>query len=239
MNLAEYPLFSGLSEQAVNELASTGKVRNLAKGETLFSHGEPVKNFYIVASGILKLYRINVDGKSKIIEILKAGQTICENEIMDSCKCHRMSAEAVEDVKIFEFPVNWLKESVKKHPDFALNLLSLIANKMYLAEIEMEHQATMSAPQLVACFLQRIAVLHDFDPKSFELPYSKTLIASRLGMEGETFSRTLAKLKDHGILVSGSHVAINDLDKIEQYLCDFCSIADDCSTHKAIAKKLS
>lgn len=76
-----------------------------------------------------------------------------------------------------------------------------MAERAHIAEVEAEHQATMSAAQLVACFMQRLCVLYNFDPKGFDLPYSKTLIASRLGMELETFSRTLAKLKEHGIAV--------------------------------------
>lgn len=105
-------------------------------------------------------------------------------------------------------------------------------------EVEAEHQATMSAAQLVACFMQRLCVLHNFNPKSFELPYSKTLIASLLGMELETFSRTLGKLKEHGITVNGNKVAITDLARVEQYVCGFCSISGDCATHQALEKKL-
>jgi CRP-like cAMP-binding protein len=95
----------------------------------------------------------------------------------------------------------------------------------------------MSAAQLVACFMQRLCVLYDFNPESFDLPYSKTLIASRLGMELETFSRTLNKLKEHGISVNGNRVMITDLARISEYVCSFCSIADDCATHQAMEKK--
>src|SRR5471030_2400757 len=97
----------------------------------------------------------------------------------------------------------------------------------------------MSAAQLVACFMQRLCVLYDFNPAGFDLPYSKTLIASRLGMELETFSRTVAKLKEHGITVEGTHVEIHDLGRVEQYVCGFCSIAEDCPTHQAMEKKAS
>ena len=107
-----------------------------------------------------------------------------------------------------------------------------------MAEVEAEHQATMSAAQLVACFLQRLCVLYDYDPKGFDLPYSKTLIASRLGMELETFSRTVAKLKDHGIAVKGTHVSITDLKRIEEYVCGFCSVSEDCTAHQAMEKKM-
>ena len=230
-------LFSSLSDGEKDALLAGGKVRQLAKGQALFHHGDPVTHFYIVQKGQIQLFRDSADGHEKTLNIVKSGQTLCEGEILDSCRTHRTNAVAIDEAQLLEFPVAWLKESAKSYGAFALNLLSLISQQTHLAEVEAEHQATMSAAQLVACFMQRMCVLYDFDPKGFELPYSKTLIASRLGMELETFSRTLAKLKEQGISVTGTRVAIHDLGRIEQYVCGFCSIADDCTTHQALEKK--
>lgn len=232
------PLFSGVTEQDKDALIKGGRIRQCRRGQMLFAHGEPVTHFYIIVSGTVQLFRENPDGHEKTIDVLKAGQTICESEIMDSCRHHRVNVLTVDDAVIMEFPVTWLKDAAKKYSAFALNLLSLIAGQAHMAEVEAEHQATMSATQLVACFLQRLCVLYDFDPTSFDLPYSKTLIASRLGMELETFSRTLAKLKEHGITVEGTHVNIHDLKRIEHYVCGFCSIAEDCPTHQAMERKI-
>jgi len=233
------PLFSGLTEQDKAALLAGGCIRQCKRGQLLFRHGDPVTHFYIVVSGTVQLFRENPDGHEKTIDVLKAGQTMCESEIMGSCRHHRVNAIAVDDAAMMEFPVAWLKETAKKYSTFALNLLSLIAQQVHLAEVEAEHQATMSATQLVGCFLQRLCMLYDFSPKGFDLPYSKTLIASWLGMELETFSRTVAKLKDHGITMQGTHVVIHDLKRIEQYVCGFCSIAEDCPTHQAMEKKAS
>ena len=230
-------LFSGLTEPEKDTLLKNGRPRNFSRGDMLFFHGEPVTHFYLILAGNVQVFRENQDGDEKTVHVLKAGHTICESEILDACKNHRAHAKAVSDVQVLEFPLSWLKESARQNTVFALNLLSLIAAQAHMAEIEAEHQATMSAPQLVACFLQRLCMLHDFDPKGFELPYSKTLIASRLGMELETFSRTIGKLKEHGITVEGMQVKITDLSRIEHYVCGMCTVSEDCATHKALEKK--
>lgn len=232
------PLFSGLTEQDKQALLAGGRIRQVPRGQMLFAQGDPVTHFYIVVSGTMQLFRATPDGHEKTIDVVKSLQTMCESEVMDSCHGHRVNAVAVDDAALMEFPVAWLKETAKKYSAFALNLLSLIAQQAHMAEVEAEHQATMSAAQLVACFLQRLCVLYDFDPKGFELPYSKTLIASRLGIELETFSRTVAKLKDHGISMQGTRVAITDLRRIEDYVCGFCSISGECATHQAMEKKV-
>jgi len=231
-NTKTLPLFSGLPEQDKDALLKHGQIRQCSRGHMLFAHGEPITHFFIIVSGTFQLFRTNADGHEKTIAIAKAGQTMCEGEIMDACLNHRVNAVPVEDSAIMAFPAAWLKETAKKYPTVALNLLSQIAQQAHTAEVEAEHQATMSAAQLVACFMQRLCVLYDFNHKGFDLPYSKSLIASRLGMELETFSRTLAKLKDHGITVDGSHVMINDLERIESYVCGVCSVAGECQTHQ-------
>jgi len=237
--LRSIPLLTGLSEAEKDALLEGGHLRQYSRGQMIFGHGEPVTHFYVVVRGTVQLFRENSDGHEKTIDVLKDGQTMCESEIMDSCRSHRVNAVPVEDTTLLEFPVGWLKSTAQRHSNFALNLLSLIAAQAHMAEVEAEHQATMSAAQLVACFLQRLCVLYDFDPHGFELPYSKTLIASRLGMELETFSRAVAKLREHGIALKGTHVAIHDLSRIEQYACGFCSIAEDCTTHQAMERKVS
>lgn len=236
-SVRKLPLFSDLGEGEKDTLLAGAKLRELSRGDTLFHYGDPVTHFYVICQGQIQLFRATGDGHEKTLDILKSGQTLCEAEIMDSCRTHRANAMAVEKAVIIEFPVGWLKDAAKKHGAFALNLLSLISQQAHMAEIEAEHQATMSAAQLVAWFLQRLCVLYDFDPKGFELPYSKTLIASRLGMELETFSRTLGKLRDQGIVVTGTQVSITDLTQLGEYVCSICSVADDCATHDVIGKK--
>lgn len=231
------PLFSGLAEKEKDALLKEGKLRQHDRGQALFFHGDPVTHFYIIAHGDVQIYRENMDGKEKTIAILNAGHTIGESDILDACLHHRVNALSITDVTVMEFDVAWLKDAARKHSVFALNLLALVSEHAHMAQIEAEHQATMSASQLVACFIQRLCILYGFNPTGFELPYSKTLIASRLGMELETFSRALAKLKSYGIQVTGTHVSITDFESVEQFVCGFCSIANDCQAHQAMTKK--
>lgn len=230
-------IFKGLSLDEKNDLLKDGKIRYLNKKEFLFRHGDPLLNFYIVCFGSIQLFRNNADGGEKTSNILTARDIICGEKIHQPCGRHQFNAVAVGDAVVIEFPKIWLKESAKKYSEFALNLVAEISNQASMAELEAEHQAAMSATQLVACFLQKLCLIHDFDPRGFELPYSKKLIASRLGMELETFSRTLPKLKECRIDVLGSHVAISGSGAIEENVCSHCSIEEDCHIHESFKKK--
>lgn len=230
-------LLAGLSEQEKSALLEDAKLRELPRKAILFAHGEPVQHFYMILEGTIHLYRTTPDGNHKTTNILRAGQTLCEAEILDACKNHRVNAIALENTTLLEFTVQWLKSNAKNHSNFALNLLSSISHQLHLAEIEAEQQATMSAMQLIACFLRRTCVLYGFDPKGFDLPYSKTLIASRLGIKLETFSRKIKELRDFGINVTGSRVSITDLKSVQKHVCSFCSVSEECAIHPAAQRR--
>jgi len=215
----DLPLFADIPYLERVALLQSGSLRRCPQGQMLFVHNDPVTHFYVILSGTMQLFRETLGGHEKTVDILKAGQTMCESEIMDSsCHAHRVNCVAVDNAVLMEFPAAWLKQAVRTNSALALNLLSSISQQAHLSEVEAEQQASMSAAQLVASFLQRLCVTYDFDPKGFVLPYNKSLIASRLGMALETFSRTLAKLKEHGVTVDGTHVVIDDLKHIDQYV---------------------
>lgn len=232
------PLFSGLTDQEKDVLLAGGRTHAYSKGEHLFLHGDELKNFYIICNGTVRIYRSNADGHETTTDVAISGKTMCKTEVFQASRLHTVSAVAVDDVVVMEFPVSWLKDAVKNNSTLALNVISALSRYAFMVEVEAEHQATMSATQLVACFLQRLCILHGFDPHGFDLPYSKSLIASRLGMELETFSRTLPKLKGNGISVEGSRVSIYDLDAIDEYVCGSCSVMEDCPTHQTLDKMM-
>ncbi len=227
-------LFSDLSIKERDELLSLGRVCKLDKGQNIYIYGQEITDFYIICSGTVRLFREDSKGHEKTIDILTSGQTLCDREFFDGLKNHNANCQVVNDTIVMKFPIMWLRESAQKYNAFALNLLSFIAKIANRAEIDAEHQATMSSAQLVACFLKRICVLYNLNPSEFTLPYSKGLIASRLGMEIETFSRTLSLLKDKGVFVSGTIVKFKDLAAIEAYVCSNCSVAEDCATNKTL-----
>ncbi len=231
-------LFAGLSDEEKNILIQGGRVAHYESGEVIFHYDDPVATFRIICDGAVQMFRETPDGHEMTSDVLIAGDTIGESEILQTQSFHRFNAMAIKNTTVMEFPIAWLKESAKKYHAIALNLLAVLARRTHIASVEAEHKTTMSAAQQVACFLERLCVLHDFDPKGFELPYSKTLIASRLGMELETFSRALAKLREQGIDVKGMRVSFSNLARLEDFVCANCSIAGRCSEHEMLRQRL-
>lgn len=230
-------IFRGLSEEEKNSLLRDGKLRHFNKKEFLFHHGDKLMSLFIICSGTVKISRSSSEGKEKTLNVLTAQNIICDSRIYESKTVHQYNAVSVTDVVLLEFSKDWLRENVKSKGEFALNLLLELSLQNQRIELEAEHKASMSVAQSLACFLQELCLAFKLDPKGFELPYSKKLIASRLGIENETLSRALPKLESYGIKVEGSHVIINSFEMIEDKVCSSCSIEGDCSIHENLKRQ--
>lgn len=236
--LRDLPLFTGLPERERDSLIRGGKTHRYEKGQNIFRYGDPIRSFYIVCEGAVQLFRETPDGHEMTSEVLIAGDAIGETEILQLSPTHQFNALAIKNTTLVEFPVSWLKDNIQDNGALALNMLGMLSRRAHVATVEAEHKATMTAAQQVACFLERLCILHDFDPHGFDLPYSKTLIASRLGMELETFSRALSKIRDHGVSVQGNQVSFNNIDEMEAFVCSDCSIAGNCGEHEQLRQRL-
>lgn len=230
------PLFHDISDRERDELIKAGKARHFAKGDLLFMHGDPLGSFYIVTDGAIRQFRETPDGKEITVGLAVRGDVVGGSHIFESFKSYQWSAVAAENTTVLEYPIFWFKERIKTHGALALNMLAALSQDTHRAAIDAEHLITFTAAQRVACFLLRLCALYHFNPQAFELPYSKTTIASKLGMELETFSRTLQKLKEVGVEVKGAQVAIRDLHALECFMCGHCSVSEDCATMEALQR---
>jgi len=237
-SLRQLPIFDGLTEEEKDDFLSQGRPKTCPRGSYLFTQGESVKSFYILQEGVVRLFRTTPGGDEITSDILIRNDTICERKVFRYNTLHPDYALCVEDSTLLEFPAIWLRDFARKNAVFSLNMLSLLSRRSLLKDIESEHQSTMSTSQIVACFLHWMCSTHNFDPKHFELPYNKSLIASRLGMKQETFSRTLPKLRENGVDIQGTQVSFKSYHDTDAYTCGNCSFMDDCHARKMMQKAL-
>jgi len=233
--LKALPIFADFGGENLAILTSNSRVRQYPSGHYLYMHGDDIKNFKIVCRGTIQVFRETPDGHEVTSDILIAGDCINADEIIARHTAHMTNARVVDDAMVLEISISWMRLHLKDFDQLAPRLLQGLSERLRESQKEAVHRSTMSATQIVACYLQGLCVLYDFDPQGFDLPYSKTLIASRLHMEPATFSRTLQKLKGVGISVTGNHVAFTNLHKAGHFVCDECSVSAECPTHQALA----
>lgn len=234
--IKSFALFSEFSEREIQQIAANASWRKCPRGHLLYAQGDHILHFHLVISGMLQLFRETPCGRELTSVIPITGDTLCATQIASSSLLQPVNARALEDTTLISIPMPWVREHLIKHSHFSSKILMHVSDHLSASQIEKEQQATMNASQIVACYLQHLCVLHRFNPKDFVLPYKKTLIASRLNMQQETFSRALKRLYEYGIKVIGKRVSFTDLAITQDFVCGSCSVSEDCHARKQIQK---
>lgn len=216
-------LFKDADEDLIQRLSARAHSNTYKKGKVLFIHGDKAELFYIINHGWVKLFRETLDGKQAVINILSTGEIFGENFIFGN-GLYPYSAEIVESGTIISLPLSELKEEIENNKSLAIKLLQSMTTHRQKQELELEHRSTQNTAQRIGCFLLRLAPKNTNKCPIINLPYDKMLLASRLGMQPETFSRALSKLRQNtDIRIDGSSIQIDDLNKLSQYICSSCS----------------
>ncbi|TNE62543.1 MAG: Crp/Fnr family transcriptional regulator [Alphaproteobacteria bacterium] len=221
--LVRHALFAGIDAATVDQFAQAGQLQDYSKGDTLFLQDDDAEWFYIIVSGWVKLFRETMDGHEAVIDILTSGQSFGETAILEDGR-HSCGATAVEKVQLLRLPAPMLKRSISENNRMALAMLHTLSQHRRRQTREIESLTLQNASQRIGCFLLRLCTIDMAEPIELKLPYDKSLIAARLGMKSETFSRALNKLRDEtDIKVEGSLVTIPRLEVMSSFSCSACS----------------
>lgn len=217
--LQAQPLFSGLTFDSVAQLLGDAVVRVHPKRKIVFDQGDPVTHFFIVLSGWVKLFRLRPDGTEVVMEVFGPGESFAEGA-MHMSGGYPASAEMIEDGRLLEVPTDAFRDRLRQDPDLALSMLASMAVRLKGFVNRIEKIKSQSASQRVADFLLKFSPLPDPGAPGVvvKLPYDKQLIANRLGMKPETFSRALSALKKEGVVVDGAEARIEDLPALRRFI---------------------
>ena len=72
-SLRAIPMFSGVSEDALESIASLLIERGFPKNKTIVEEGAPGNYMYIIVEGRVKVTKLSGDGREKILELLDVG----------------------------------------------------------------------------------------------------------------------------------------------------------------------
>jgi CRP-like cAMP-binding protein len=174
-------------------------LRRVEAKELLFVEGDPVSHVYRVETGAIALYRVLADGRRQVVGFAYPGDIIglgVEGE-------HVMNAQAVKPTRLRCLPMGALRQAVAKEPMLGFKLYQALSRELAAARDLMFTTGQRSAMERVASFLvslSRRGERNGKDPKSFELPMSRTDIGDFLGLTIETVSRTFSKFKTMNLI---------------------------------------
>ena len=207
-------MFQNLRADALADLAARSIEHKLKQGQILFTSHQAADGLYIVLSGAVRAFRVNVDGREQTIHVEHAGGMLAEVTVFDGGP-YPSTAVAEEDSVVLFLAKEDIRRFLLQHPEAALSALAMMAKKLRSVASLAEQLALKDVTQRLATLLleeaQRTSKQLQ-DGISFSLPLSHTQLASRLGTVREVITRGLQKLTQQGIVeVRGHRIVVLDV----------------------------
>lgn len=211
-------LFGRLPAETFQAQFAHRPVQAMEKDTTLFEWGEPAHRCFIVLKGMVKLFRKRETGESAVLSIRGPGSALMLAEGLTGQACSA-SAVAVSPGRIMALDVDDLRRRMGGDHRLSMALLAAAASDLRSLVAHVEELKAMTGPARVASMILNLSEARA-GAQQVTLPYEKRLIAGRLGMTPESFSRAMKHLKPLGVSVSREKLVIEDLGRLRGFLAE-------------------
>lgn len=227
--LAAAPLFAGLGDDELARIASHAVPITLRKGASLFGIGDMPRGFYVTMTGQVKVSFVSPRGDEKVVDLFGPGQSFGE-AIAFLSRPAPVNAQAVASSTVLLIPVGPVLDEIVRDGHYAARVIAGMCRRIHALTMELESHLMHSGTQRVAAYLLSEAGKGgdgvDFDDRAsgtidqeIRLPAAKGVVASRLGMTQEHFSRILGELgRQELIEVQGRGVRVLDARRLRAYV---------------------
>ncbi len=210
--MQELSLFQGVPAEKLKALAERALYRTCKAGETIIGETDPVRAFYVVVRGQVKLYKISAEGKEQTLNLLGPGDPF------GMCTAFAVApfpanVQAIGESAILLIPGPVMEAVAMQEPRLLVNVIRILSDRLKEAMTLIESLALKEIPQRIASFLVH-ALREGGNGKTadlLELTVTQRELAKILGATPEALSRALRRMSDTGVLaVDGRSIRILD-----------------------------
>jgi len=212
--LKRLPLFADLSSEQLDMVAAATTELHVPRGQVIFKRGDPCHGFHTVIYGNVKLCFVSSQGDEKVIELVGAGQSFGE-ALMFMDRDYIVQAETLADCMLLHIGKAAIYNEIERNPSFSRRMLAGMSRRLHGLISDVEALSLRSGSQRIVGYL-----LKDEPEEGGEitLAVSKKMIASRLNLTPEYFSRVLHDMADRGMVnVAGRTIRILDIERLRAY----------------------
>ncbi len=216
--LEELPLLKGLDSETIMRLARGAAEVTLPSGSTVFRQGDTPTALKIIVAGQVKLSIQTARGDERIIELIGPGQAIGAVAVLLGER-HALTAETIADSVLVPLCRSVLLEELERNPHFACRMLREVCRRLQQRTRDFESCMVLNGAQRVTGFLlSQIPDGNNGKSVAVTLPAKKGIIASRLNLTHEHFSRILHEIQAAGLIeVRGREIHMIDVRRLRAF----------------------
>lgn len=213
-------LFHGSSAEELAWIAKRAVEQHLQSGEMLFFSGDEARGLFVVASGRIRAFQQNAEGREQVMHVDSAGATIGDVPVFDDGP-YPASAIAEADTEVLFIDKRDIRQFCMEHPSFALRALKLMSERVRrhakLVKVLSFHEVGQRLALLLLAEAQQVNP-GTSGRMTFRLTLSNHEIATRIGTVRDVVSRALTRLQSDGLVSMKSRdVTVPDLRALKRY----------------------
>ena len=221
--LGRLPLFAAVDVESLDRIAGSVTEHRLARGEVLFRQNSPCTGFYLVAHGQIKLAVTAPNGNEKVLELIPAHMSFGE-AVMFMDKPYMVFAQALADSLLLHISKSAILDEIERDPMLGRKMIASLSMRLHHLITDVESYSLHSGRQRIIGYLLRDNMERDAQSLTVTLPTSKGVIASRLNLTQEHFSRILHELSALELIkVEGRRLRIPDLESLARHQCELAA----------------
>ena len=211
--LSRSPLFSGLSRTHFDELVGASRLLELSANHLLCRAGEPIREAHVLFNGSVKRSTTLAGETEKIIELVQSQEMLSLGELFGATR-YTASCTVITASIIVAIEIRTLRSVIQKSLDLSWRIIQALALRQCAVEFDVTgHHYGLTGTQRLLDYLLELAGdrARLAGETTVMLKASKKMIAGRIGMTPESFSRNLRLLSDNGfVVVEGRNVHIQN-----------------------------
>jgi CRP-like cAMP-binding protein len=180
-------LFAALPPDVLEELRGRTKVQRLAKGDLLFSQGDPSQELFVVAEGRVAIATRSSDGRESMVAVLEGGALFGELGLFDD-EPRSADARALTDSEVVALAYEDVRTVLQTRPEFLWVIVRLLAKRLRATDEALADAVFLDVPARTAKRLLELAGSAD----EFQLPMTQEDLAGLVGASRERVNKALA-----------------------------------------------
>ncbi len=198
-----------------NFIYDNGQALDFDKNATIYEEGHNANFLYLVIDGIVKCSKIDEQGKELATALCKADDLFGYAALTQQDP-YPETAVAIENTKLAGISRNSLHELLNQNHEISLELIQLLNKDLSMIKERLLKMAYSTVNKKTAATILKFAEKINRKPDDV-IKISRYDLASVAGIATETLIRSIAELKNEGVVKSeGRNIKVTNLEKLRQ-----------------------
>ncbi len=217
--LSTVDILEPLSRAEIKELSYRIPDTQLRRGQIFYTPKERAEKLFMLKKGRVRIYRVGTDGREFTLRVVGPG-TVFGEMSLTAQRLENAYAEAMEPSVVCVMKRHDLERLIIEKPQVGLKVMSILSERLSLAEDRMEDLALKEVPARLAGFiLQLIESEGIVTREGYEIParYTHRQLASIIGSKRETVTKAFTLLQRAGAVeLKRRRIHVKDLETLKK-----------------------